>query len=54
MDRWSCMSLAMDLLGEHGNSMDASLLRGWAQDPELGGRSAVSALRTMEARGVTF
>ena len=49
-DRWSCLSLAMDLLGRHGNSMDASLVRGLVQDPELG-RSAVSALKAMEARG---
>ena len=48
-DRRSCLSLAMDLLGHHGNSMDASLVRGWAQDQELG-RSAISALKSMEAR----
>ena len=49
-EKWSCLSLAMDVLALHGNSIDAALLRGFAKDPALG-RSAIAALKVLEERG---
>lgn len=49
-DKWSCLSLAMNVLALHGNSVDAALLRGFSKNPALG-RSAIAALKVLEERG---
>lgn len=48
-ERWSCLRLAIDVLGRNGNSVDAALLREFAPDPVLG-RNAIAALKELEDR----